>query len=309
VIKKFIKRCLGSLEKATSDKSDKPLRYPPIFIIGPPRSGSTLLSQVLIEQFQLGYFSNLHDKFATNPALVERLLHVSRWPRKPIYESTHGKTTGWTGPNESWDYWYRFFSRYPQYVAENDADPQKLAELRGSMRALGNAFKRPILIKNLPCALRLGPLHRALPEALYLVIHRDWVEMGRSILLARKRLHGAYCKWVSLEPPGFEALQRRPAHEQVIEQIRSTYAVIDEARARYDADRFLDVGYEQFCDNVPTTLQSIADFIASHGVRLGERRAVPKKFPLSPGSPIESELLAQLQDYASASKPSLYGRG
>jgi Sulfotransferase family len=305
VVKNSLKRCLESLERAAADQSSEPLPYSPIFIIGPPRSGSTLLSQVLIERFQLGYFSNLHRTFSSNPSLIERLLRVSRWRRHPNFESIHGKTAGWTGHSECPEYWYRFFPRHPQCVSEQDVDPQKMGELRGSMRALGKAFNRPILIKNLPCALRLAALQRALPEALYLVMQRDWVEMGRSILLARRRIHGTYDKWVSLEPPGFEELSSRPAHEQVVEQIRQTYKLIEEARVGYGGDRFLDVNYELFCGCVPAVLAAISDFTASQGVHLLPRRAVPDHFARSQGGQIESELLIQLESYVRDSGQSL----
>jgi len=42
---------------------------PPIFIVGAPRSGTTLLTQVLISSFELGYIDNISSKFWTNPLM------------------------------------------------------------------------------------------------------------------------------------------------------------------------------------------------------------------------------------------------
>lgn len=293
----MLRRLNGRLERMPSDNGKAPLRYPPIFIIGPPRSGSTLLYQCLIEGFELGYLSNLHHRFYSNPALLERLLRVSRWPRRPWYQSRHGKTPGWTGASEAWRYWYRFFRRHPQYVGVEDADPVRLAELRGSMRALGDAFKRPILIKNLPCALRLGPIQEALPEAVYLVMQRDWAATGRSILAARQHVRGRYDKWWSVEPPGFEELAARPAHEQVLEQIRRIYSIIDDARAKYGPDRFYDVSYEDFCVDAHTGLAAIAAFVMRHRIRLMVRKAVPPQFRLRGAPKIDAGLLYELEAY------------
>ena len=50
-------------EKIHSGSTHKALEKPPIFIIGPPRSGSTLLYQVLTSYFDLSYFKNLHSKY------------------------------------------------------------------------------------------------------------------------------------------------------------------------------------------------------------------------------------------------------
>jgi len=37
------------------------LAHSPLFIVGPPRCGSTLLYQVLTEAFDLAYVSNVHE--------------------------------------------------------------------------------------------------------------------------------------------------------------------------------------------------------------------------------------------------------
>jgi len=43
-----------------ADSGDTPLRYPPLFIIGPPRTGSTLLYQLVVQRFDVGYLANRH---------------------------------------------------------------------------------------------------------------------------------------------------------------------------------------------------------------------------------------------------------
>ena len=52
-------------------RHDRPLRYPPIFIVGPPRSGTTLVYQALIEYLDVGYLSNFHGWFWGAPSWVE----------------------------------------------------------------------------------------------------------------------------------------------------------------------------------------------------------------------------------------------
>lgn len=295
MIKRLARGVSERFEQIASDKGRSPLRYAPIFIIGPPRSGSTLLYQCMIERFEVGYFSNLHHRAYSNPALLERVLRVSRWPRRPSYSSRHGRTPGWTGPSEAWRYWYRFFPRHPQYVTLAGANAARLAALRGSMRALGNAFKRPILIKNLPCALRLAPIHEALPEAIYLVMQREWSATGRSILAARQQVRGSYDQWWSVEPPGFEQLAARPGHEQVVEQIQRIYSIIDDARAKYGADRFYDVSFEDFCADAHTGLASVAAFAMRHGIGLMVRKAIPPQFQLGGAPKIDPGLLNELE--------------
>ena len=73
-----INRGLHTWERMTLLDTEEKLEYPPIFIIGAPRSGSTLLYQVLTDYFEVGYISNLHAHFFGSPACLERLLHPLR---------------------------------------------------------------------------------------------------------------------------------------------------------------------------------------------------------------------------------------
>ena len=52
----------GILSLRRSDDGDQ---CSPVFIIGPPRSGTTLLYQVLVARYTFGYFSNWMARFPT----------------------------------------------------------------------------------------------------------------------------------------------------------------------------------------------------------------------------------------------------
>jgi hypothetical protein len=51
---------LPLLETWIAPNPTLPIRYPPIFFLGAPRSGSTLAVQVLTEVLDIGYISNRH---------------------------------------------------------------------------------------------------------------------------------------------------------------------------------------------------------------------------------------------------------
>ena len=51
---------LSYFELMLCSNPDKPLRHPPIFILGAPRSGSTLAIQIITSAFDLSYISNQH---------------------------------------------------------------------------------------------------------------------------------------------------------------------------------------------------------------------------------------------------------
>ncbi len=141
---------LDRVETVSGGPADAPLPEPPVFIVGPPRTGSTLLYQLVVGCFHVGYLSNRHCRLYGAPSLVERIRH----PEPPsVLESRYGR--------------------------------DKLRRLRASVRALGNAAGRPLVFKNLICALRLGPISETLPEAVFVRIRRNVLATAVSLLAGR----------------------------------------------------------------------------------------------------------------------------
>lgn len=293
---------LQRLELLRADGSDRPLEHAPLLIVGAPRSGSTLLYQLLVQRFDVTYLANRHCAFFGAPSLVERFGGRGATPPAD-YSSKHGLTEGAWGPSECGPFWYRFFRKSPQFVSTADVAPRELRRLRAAVRALGSAGRRPPVFKNLLCALRLGPLAAALPEARFVVIDRDIEQHARSILAARQRANGEVRSWWSAEPPGWEGLRDLDPVAQVVGQIDAIHGTIDAARASVGRERFLDVRYEQLVADVGATLGEIADFAASNEIRLEVRGEVPGSFPRAEPARLPEELEISLEAVLAGRSP------
>jgi len=271
--------------------------YPPIFIIGAPRSGSTLLYQAMLDYFDFGYLSNLHCFLYGYPALVERMVHPTQRRKGNYYVSEYGKTKGWSTPSECGDFWYRFFRRRPQFIPMAAVTEKNLTQLRSAVRSFGNSVKKPLLFKNLNCALRLEPTINALPEAVFLVIHRNELNNAQSILKGRKDIHGTYDQWLGVEPPDVEALKKLPCYQQVVLQIRHTHLLIDKARDKFGRAKFYDILYEEFCLHPYKIFKGIETFLSSHRLLYTQRGKIPSRFQLKTKVNIDEELFNKLREY------------
>ncbi len=280
---------LQRIELLGADGSTAPLEHKPVLVIGAPRSGSTLLYQLLIQRFDVTYLGNRHCAFFGAPSLVERF--GGRTASPPIdYGSRHGLTSGAWGPSECGPFWYRFFRKSPQFVPLAEARPEDLVRLRAAFRALGNAGRRPLVFKNLLCALRLEPIAAALPEARFVVIRRDPFEHARSILVARMRANGEARSWWSAEPPGWEELRELGPPDQVLGQIEAIHSTIDDAREELGPERFYDVTYERLIEDAPATLTAISEHARAEGITLEPRGEVPAAFPRTAAGELPQEL-------------------
>lgn len=272
-----LNRALSRIELRKAAEPEVPLSQPPVFIVGAPRSGSTLLYQLIVVGFDVGYLSNLHCRLHGAPALIERIAGRRLQP-PAVFSSDHGRTEGLAAPSECGPYWYRFFRKSPQYVPLAEADSGALRDLRASVRALGDAAGRPVVFKNLLNSLRLEPLGEALPEAIFLVVQRDLADNVASILAARRSLRGDETAWWSAEPPDVDLLRGRAPEDQATGQVRGIHALIDSAKQRFGADRFLDISYEHLCADTHAVLSEISAFASGHGLELALRRPVPSSF-------------------------------
>lgn len=289
-----LNEALDCLETARGDASDEPLGRPPIFIVGPPRTGSTLLYQLVVQRFDVGYLSNRHCRYYGAPSLVERR---TRTHPPDELSSRYGRTSGPDAPSECPEYWYRFFRRSPQYVPREEMPERQRRRFRASVRAFGDAAGRPLVFKNLVCALRLGPIADALPEAVFVRIRRDLLATATSLLAGRKALYGDYRHWWSSEPPEIDSLRTLPPHEQVVEQVRSIDALIDRALDDIGPDRFNELTYETLCEDAQAALNGIAALAERNGFQLTPRMEVPSSLERSRPDPIDSGLHERLVAY------------
>ena len=290
---------LEPLETWISPNPDQPLRYPPIFFLGAPRSGSTLAIQVITDVLDVGYISNKHCQWFGAPALAERLFHPTNSRPCSDFQSKHGATNGSYAPAECGEWWYRFFRRNPPYVTLEDVCPDRMRQFRQSVAALTNAFDRPILFKNLYASFRIQAIAHYFPESLFIIIRRNEIDNGHSLLEARLQHFEEYSRWFSVEPPEIERLKKLPAHQQVIEQIRHTHQTInsDLDRAQIDDARRFYLAYEDFCDNPAKMLARLHDFLLKNNCIIFQLAEAPEKFYPRREIRIDIELYQQMVSY------------
>lgn len=295
---------LSALDDAMAPSHCKALNHPPIFIIGAPRSGSTLLAQVLSDAFNIGYLCNRHCQFFGAPALADRVFSPLRRKEPSDYKSRHGTTMEEYAPNECAEWWYRFFRRQPAYVPLEDAVAWRMRRMRRSVAALTDAQNKPVLFKNLYATLRLRPIIEYFPEALFIVIKRNELDNAHSLLEGRKRLHGSYDDWWSVEPPDIVNLRALPAHVQVVEQIRNIRSLIDKdiRESGISPGRVHRVTYEELCANTHDFLNKFNHFLLDHSVIVDRLFAVPDEFERHTDVRIDQNIYAALTDYVNRSK-------
>lgn len=259
-------------ENITSLKKSK---KSPIFIIGAPRSGSTLLYQCMTSYFDLAYFNNFHHKNYLCPSFAELRKRSLKKASKINFSSHYGFTKGEFSPSESWDFWYRFFRKSPHYVNLNEIDQKDLQRMKNALNSFMNLTQKNLLIKNLTCTARIEPIINTFPNSYWIISYRNILSNAYSIAKMRLELNNDLNKWESVQPRGYEKFIESSYEIQIIKQIELIYETIisDLHNVR---DRVSIIKYEDFCNNPNETLERLNVNLLSKGIEIPEKS---KKLP------------------------------
>ena len=262
-----------------------------IFIIGAPRSGTTLLYQLMVNYFKVSYFNNITGRLCRAPRLAFWLFGKIRRPDSSDYQSQHGRTRGLWGPHEAGDYWYRWFPRGRHvYVPSGKLEAKTLADIRETTETLTRIAGEPILFKNTYNSMRLAPLCEALPRACFIVCLRDPLQNAQSILLARIRNSGDKGTWWSVPPKEIDEIEAHPYWRQVVEQVYFIDKQIKDDSQEFGPHRFFFVRYEELCRSPRETLNRIHEFLEARGIEVRIRDSkVPSRFSVSASQKVEDE--------------------
>ena len=159
LIRAFCKRfyfLFTGLERKMVEKfSEQEPVYTPLFIIGPPRSGSTIFYQAITNALNVTYISNLVEACRELPMLgfwLHNIFFDSRAHNS--FNSNYGKTIRFYEPAESimWLNWIRTKEHY--VLPENIPHENKIA-FKKLFKAVLNKYSRPWVVENLAFGMRL----------------------------------------------------------------------------------------------------------------------------------------------------------
>lgn len=226
-------------------------RIPPIFIIGIPRSGSTILYQLLVKYYNLSYFPNISNFFFKSPVTAAKILFglkLNYKPKKLI--STFGLVKGINGPSEAGSI-FRYWFQKLQY------NKTTIEYIRLSIYNMSSLRQKPFISKNLYNNYRIENLFKIFPDAIFIHIKRDPLYVAQSILLARKKNYKNYVGWFGLKPENFNTiLNIEDPFQQVVEQINSINRSMRKELEKNKIN-YLELNYHDLCNNTESQLKKI----------------------------------------------------
>lgn len=268
--------CAGAIERLLLSRHEKPAK-PQLFVLGLPRSGTTLVYQYIVHRLEVSYFTNGVGGYPSAPCLATRIQHKIHGNYSSDFASHYGKVKGPVAPREAGDFWGRFFS-LDEYVNYESLSREQVDTLRRTIACIENIFDNvPFVNKNVKHLLRINTLRRIFPDCRFLLVERDRADVALSLLRGRYETLEHPEEWLSARPPDYEELRRLPVIEQVARQLESLHEKIEMDISELGGKNFLRVSYEDFCDRPECLIELLESSVGN----IGKRNSAMERFEQS----------------------------
>lgn len=257
------------------------LNFPVLFVVGTPRSGTTLLTQWLASLNLFCYPTNFVSRFYRNPYvgyLIQEMLYNKSYSYKyelqtEVYDSSFtsdvGKTKGPLEPHEFWYFWRQHF-QFPDIPVSNevfmktasfDTFAQHIAKVQ-------NYFGKPFFLKSLIINWYIEAFFRYIPNAIFLYIKRDPLDNMQSLLDVRRRYFNDENMWFSFKPREYELIANEDKYIQVAAQVEYTNRDIEQQLVSIPTEQKIEIDYQKFCNQPHTTYAILRDHLEYFNIYL-----------------------------------------
>ena len=228
---------------------------PILIVVGPPRSGTTLVAQTLIRHLRSNYLNNLTSLFPSAPITANRLLPRNIRPEQVTTQSFYGRTAKLSGHNDALYLWDRWLGSDRTRVIQ-DLSEEKKDQMRRFFGAFQDHFPGPLVIKNNNLNVCASLIGNILPTAHFVCLHRDQDDLTRSLLVARNTIHGDQRLPYGIGPAGFEKLHPL---DSIQAQIEFLEGLAQEQQNKLGPHRFWPLAYEDFCSRPAHWVRTFAN--------------------------------------------------
>lgn len=263
-------RSLGPLDAVLARSRQRP-DLATGFIVGTPRSGTSLLFQLTARYLDLGYPTNFVARYWIAP-VVGQAFYRSRYgtSRRDIpLASRYGATRGAHSPHEfSW--FWQFHTEFQDFddLTEAELDAVDWERIRRKLYALAGLTGQSWLFKSLNYTVyNVERFARELPNSRFIYIRRDPRFVVQSILKCRVERYGDEDTWWSIRPRDFREWKERPGLEQVCHQVATIRSAVERDLEALPARRKLVVDYEDLVARPREALTRVSELFDGAAVR------------------------------------------
>jgi hypothetical protein len=317
---KYIKKAadedfITSMNKTLQEREidlyqDHDIEYPFLFVFGLPRSGTTLITQVIAHSCDIGFINNLMARFWLAPlhgVRLSKLLFGAK--RYTEYKSDYAATFELTDIHEFGYFWRHWLKKESFWGITNAKEIEHEIDWQGLKKILANLqheFNKPMIFKNIFGSYHLARLKELLEKVIYIYIKRDPLDIAVSILAARKKYYSDLNTWWSYMPVEYDKIKDLDYWQQIAGQVYYLKRYYDKEISSSNLNNVVQVEYGDLAANPQTVLEMIKEKSEQlYGYSIQIINKPPLSFPFrihSDKNDQREEIKILLEEFASREK-------
>lgn len=280
-------------------RAERP-KLPQVFVCGPPRSGTTVVSQVLTKFLDVHYFNNLTSLFPRAPITATKLFGwLAPDRRKDMdFRSFYGRTARLAFPNDALYFWDRWTGVDREIVPKKISkdNQEKMQRFFGAME---QHFGKPSINKNNSLNTYADLIAKVLDKSYFICLDRDPVYLAQSLLIASRFIHGdENIPYGIIGSSGAtqNAVGEPDPVKQVCEQVLWHKKVMMQQEELIGKERFIIVNYEDFCADPSKWVSKISWMALGEKLEVEDIRKSLKPFKISNKRKLDEETFSKIED-------------
>lgn len=232
---------------AIGNRQKENLSIPPcLMIVSPPRSGSTIVYQVLTRTIPCLYISNYHALF---PYSASRLFRkkLDRANEQKGYNNYYGYTSRLSDVNEG--------NHILDFILEKSTD---ISELQQKFISLCQNMcldsHKPLIFKNVKHYKNIYKFHKAIPQLKFLRLKRNTEHVIQSVLKAFYELGN-----FNPMPEPITNMRIINPVEIAVRQVLEIEQTLSRQLKEIPENNKIEITYEEFCMNTTQIVEKIAN--------------------------------------------------
>ncbi|UAB80427.1 sulfotransferase [Marixanthomonas sp. SCSIO 43207] len=234
-------------------------KHPSIHILGAPRSGTTLLSQLIPSYLPVGHINNLIATFWKAPIYgIELSKKLIQQEYQSNFTSDFGRTSAINEPHE-FGYFWNYHLQYDDLTQKLKSHEKNIDWLQLStvIKNMTHSFQKPIVFKSFLLGFHAKLFYETLPKSCFIYVKRNIVDNALSIIKLREKLNGDKNLWGSIKPKQYPQLKNLTVYEQVIGQILCLEHEYLEQLETIPQKNKLICNYEDICNDPTSFLEMV----------------------------------------------------
>ncbi|MFP4019917.1 MAG: sulfotransferase [Candidatus Woesearchaeota archaeon] len=251
--------------------ASEPEAAQPLFILGVPRSGTTITYQVISNYFNVLYPDNLVYLCRENPFLGFDLSNRI-FGDKPhnCFSSKQGNTLecGLHAPSQEPVFWKKYIHKLHKRLHNTEIlDDEEKKRIYINLFSVINKFKKPMVMKGAAVGNNLKVFLEIFPNAKFIQFTREPLYTAQSLFITTKKMGIDFEDvWMKrIKPYNYQTIFEEPSlYKKIALYIYALYKQNTEDLKYIPRENYISFSYEELCSSMNMVLGKVDGLLGGH---------------------------------------------